>query len=123
LNQGSFNMGATSPVMMLLQPVVNQVAAKLNMSPQIATVVASIALHYLLSSHSSTSPNAPLNLGSVMQQLSRGGVSQGTLRNSGMVNDVMSATGLNKQQAVKTLETTFGAMGAGVQGQANLRRG
>ena len=39
LNQGSFNMGATSPVMMLLQPVVNQVAAKLNISPQIATVL------------------------------------------------------------------------------------
>ena len=123
LNQGNFNLGATSPVMGLLQPVVNQVAGKLNISPQIATVVASIALHYLLSSHSSTSPNAPLKLDSVMQQMSRGSISQGTLRNSGMVNDVMSATGLNKQQAIQSLETTLGAMGAGVQGQANFKRG
>ena len=123
MNQGNFNMGASSPVMMLLQPVVNNVAAKLNISPQIATVVASIALHYLLSSHSSTSPNAPLNLGSVMQQMSQGGVSQGTLRNSGMVNDVMQATGMNKQQALQSLETTFGAMSAGVQGQAHFKRG
>ncbi len=123
LNQGNFNMNASGPLMLLLQPVVNQVAAKLNISPQIAMVVASIALHYLLSSHPSTSPQAPMNLGNVMQQLSSGGVSQATLRNSGMVNDVMSATGLNKQQALQALETTFGALGAGVQGQANIRRG
>src|SRR5512143_3355905 len=103
MNQGNFSTGAANPAMMLLQPVVNQVAAKLNISPQIATVVASIALHYLLSSHPSTKPNAPLNLGGVMQQMASGGVSQGTLRNSGMLQDVMSATGLNKQQALQTL--------------------
>jgi hypothetical protein len=123
MNQGNLNLAASSPVMMLLQPVVNQVAGKLNISPQIATVVASIALHYLLSSHPSTSPNAPLNLGSVMQQMAAGGVSQGTLRNSGMTQDVMSATGLNKQQALQALDGVFSAMGAGVQGQANIRRG
>ena len=122
LNQGNFNMNASSPVMMLLQPVVNQVAGKLNISPQIATVVVSIALHYLLSSHPSTSPQAPMNLSNVMQQLSSGNISESTLRNSGMVNDVMQATGLNKQQALKTLDATFGAMGAGVQGTANLKR-
>ena len=122
MNQGNFNTGAANPAMMLLQPVVNQVAAKLNISPQIATVVASIALHYLLSSHPSTKPNAPLNLGSVMQQLSSGGISQGTLRNSGMVSDVMQATGMNKQDALRTLDTTFGAMGAGIQGTANIKR-
>lgn len=122
MNQGNFNMDANSPVMLLLQPVVNQVAAKLNISPQIAMVVASIALHYLLSSHPSTSPQAPMDLGNVMQQLSSGSISQSTLNKSGMVNDVMQATGLNKQQAVKSLNETFGVMGAGVQGMANLKR-
>jgi hypothetical protein len=39
-----------------------------------------------------------------------------------MVNDVMQATGLNKQQAVKSLDTTFGVLGAHVQGTANLGR-
>ncbi len=109
--------GMNNPIMGLLQPVVNQVAGKLNISPQIATVVASIAMHYLLSSHPSTSPQAPMNLGAVMQQLGRSGtLSQGMLRNSGMVNDVMQATGLNKQTALSSLETTFGVLGSQVQG-------
>jgi hypothetical protein len=116
----SMNMGAVNnPIMGLLQPIVNQVAGKLGISPQIATVVASIAMHYLLSSHSSTSPQAPMNLGSIMQQLGRSGsLSQGTLRNSGMVQDVMQATGLNKQEALRSLDATFGVLGSQVQGMA-----
>ncbi len=114
---GSMNMGTGNPMMGLLQPIVSQVAAKLNISPQIATVVASIAMHYLLSSHPATSPQAPMNLGAVMQQLGRSGnLSQGMLRNSGMVNDVMQATGLNKQDALRSLDTTFGVLGSQVQG-------
>ena len=122
MNQGSAmnmgNMGMNDPVMMLLQPLVNQLAAKANISPQIATVVASIAVHYLLSSHPSTPGTGRLDLGSVMQELSSGGISQETLHNSGMVNDVMQATGLNKQQSIKSLDATFGALGAHVQGSA-----
>ncbi len=115
MNTGGMGMG--NPIMGLLQPVVNQVAEKLNMSPQIVTVVASIAMHYLLSSHPSTSPQAPMNLGSVMQQLGRSGnLSQGMMRNSGMVNDVMQATGLNKQDAVRSLDATFGVLGSHVKG-------
>jgi hypothetical protein len=110
------SMGMNNPIMGLLQPVVNQLAAKANISPQIAMVVASIAVHYLLSSHPSTSTKAPMDLGNVIQQLSTGSISPDTLHNSGMVNDVMQATGLNKQQAVKSLDTTFGVLGAHVQG-------
>jgi hypothetical protein len=120
MNQsGAMNMAGmdmNNPIMSMLQPVVNQLAAKANIPPQIATVVASIAVHYLLSSHPSTSNKAPMDLGNVMQQLSTGSLSQDTLHNSGMVNDVMQATGLNKQQAVKSLDTTFGVLGAHVQG-------
>ena len=74
----AMNMNVNDPLMMLLQPVVNQLAAKANISPQIAMVVASIAVHYLLSSHPSTPGASPLNLGSVMQQLSSGSISQDT---------------------------------------------
>ncbi len=110
-------MAMNNPMMGLLQPIVSQVAGKLGISPQIATAVASVAMHYLLSSHPSTSPQAPMNLGSVMQQLGRsGGVSQGMLRNSGMVNDVMQATGLNKQAAVSSLDEVFKTLGSQVQG-------
>lgn len=119
-NQGTaMNMGAAGmndPIMMLLQPVVNQLAAKANISPQIAMVVASIAVHYLISSHPSSGGNGSLNLGSVMQELSSGSISASTLHDSGMVNDVMQATGLSKQESVKSLNATFGALGAHVQG-------
>ncbi len=110
-------MGMNDPVMMFLQPVVNQLAAKVNIPPQIATVVASIAVHYLLSSHPSTSPNAPMDLGNVMQQLASGGVSRATLQNSGMVNDVVQTTGLGEQDAIRGLDTVFGLLSGQVRGR------
>ncbi len=120
LNQGSgMNMGAmgaNDPIMMLLQPVVGQLAAKANIQPQIAMVVVSIAVHYLLSAHPASGRAGALNLKSVLGQLASGGISADTLHNSGMVNDVMQATGLNQQQAVQSLDATFGALGAHVQG-------
>jgi len=123
LNQGAAmnmgGMGMNDPVMSMLQPVVNELAVKAKISPQIATVVASIAVHYLLSSHPSTSPKAPLDLGSFMQELSSGNVNTQTLHDSGMVNDVMQATGLSQQQAVKSLNATFGSIGQHVQGMGS----
>ena len=124
---GNVNMGANDPIMMLLQPVVSQLAAKANISPQIAMVVASIAVHYLLQSHPSTPGASPLNLGSAMQSLASGsGISPSTMQSSGMLQDVMQATGLTEQQATKSLNTTFNVLGshvkgAGVQGKANLK--
>ncbi len=109
-------MGMNDPMMGMLQPVVSQVAAKANIPPQIATVVASVALHYLLSSHPSTSPKAPMDLGSVMQELQSGGLSANTMQKSGMVNDVMQATGLNKQGAQNGLEAVFNLLAGHVQG-------
>jgi hypothetical protein len=99
--------------MVLLQPLVNKVAAKVNISPAIATIIVSIALKYLLKSHPSTPDQSPLDLGSVMQTLASGGqLSQGTLQSSGMLNEVVRATGLDEQQAARTLNTTFGVLGS-----------
>ncbi len=126
MNQGSMNLGASNPVMMLIQPVVNQLAAKAGISPEIATIVTSIALHYLLQSHPSTPGASPLNLNSVMQTLAAGGqVNPNTLQQSGIVNDVMQATGLNQQQATRSINQTFGILGsqvAGVKGTATFKR-
>ncbi len=113
-NMGS--MGMNDPLSSMLQPVVSQVAAKANIPPQVAMVVASIAMHYLLSSHSSTSVKAPMDLGSVMQELQSGGLSANTLHQSGMVNDVMQATGLNKQGAQGSLDALFNMLAGHVQG-------
>src|SRR5512143_3291739 len=43
---GNVNPDSNDPLMTLLQPIVNKVAAKAGISPQIATIIASIALHY-----------------------------------------------------------------------------
>jgi hypothetical protein len=126
MNQGALGMSSSSPIMGLLQPVVNQLAAKAGISPEIATVVTSIALHYLLQSHPSTPGASPLNLNSVMQTLASGGqISQNTLQSSGMLNDVMQATGMNQQQATRSINQTFNVLGsqvAGVKGTATFKR-
>jgi hypothetical protein len=102
--------------MALLQPLVNQVAAKVNISPAIATIIVSIALKYLLKSHPSTPDQSPLNLGSVMQTLASGQqLSQSTLQTSGMLNEVVRATGMDEQQATRSINTTFGVLGSSLQ--------
>ena len=59
LGGGNTSMGSSDPIMGLLQPVVNQLAAKAGISPQIATVIASIAVHYLLQSLSKHTGRQP----------------------------------------------------------------
>lgn len=113
LGGNTAGVGSEGPIMVLLQPLVNNLAAKLNVSPQIATVVASIALHYLLQSSPKTPGASPLNLGSVLQDLSSGrSLSPETLHQSGMVKDVMQATGMDEQQALRSINTTLGVMGS-----------
>ncbi len=115
---------SADPLMTLLQPLVNQVAAKVNISPAIATIIVSIALKYLLKSHPSTPDQSPLNLGSVMQALASGGrVSESTLQTSGMLNEVVRTTGMDEQQALKTLNTTFGVLGTSLTRTTSVKGG
>jgi len=118
---GGMNMGANDPMMLLLQPVVNQLAAKANIKPEIATVVVSLVIHYLLSNHPSSGRNSnSLDLNSVLKEMSSGGVNPSTLHSSGMVNDVIQATGLSKDAAVKSLDTTFNVLSGHAQGKASI---
>jgi hypothetical protein len=113
LGGNTSSAGSAGPIMVLLQPLVNNLAAKLGVSPQIATVVASIALHYLLQSSPKTPGASPLNLNSVLPDLAAGKtLSPTTLQQSGMVNDVMQATGMDEKQAVRSLNTTLGVLGS-----------
>ena len=116
---GNMNLAASDPVMLLLQPVVNQLAAKANIQPQIAIVVVSLVIHYLLSNHpSSGRGSSSLDLNSLFGELGAGGVSKDTLHNSGMVNDVMQSTGLTKTDAVHSLDAVFNILSGHVQGSA-----
>lgn len=114
------SLSGSDPIMMLLQPVVNQVAAKANINPQIATVVASLVVHYLISNHpaSGSGRGGSLDLNSLFGELAGGGVNKATLHNSGMVNDVVKATGLSQDDAVKALDSTFNVLSKHVQGGA-----
>ncbi len=114
----------SDPLMVLLQPLVNQVAAKVNISPAIATIIVSIAIKYLLKSHPSTPDQSPLNLGSVMQTLASGGrLSESTLQTSGMLNEVVRATGMDEQQALSSINTTFGVLGSSLKRVNTVRGG
>jgi hypothetical protein len=104
---------SNDPLMVLIQPLVNKVAAKVGISPAIATIIVSIVFKYLLKSHPSTPDESPLNLGNVMQTLASGGrLSESTLQTSGMVNEVVRTTGMDERQAVASLDTTFGVIGS-----------
>lgn len=120
LTQGGGTMpSANDPVMLLLQPVVNQLATKAKIDPQIATVIVSLVVHYLLSNHPSSGRGSnSLDLNGLLQQMTSGNIDQNIFHNSGMVNDVMQATGLNKTQAVKSLDATFNVLSGHVQGAA-----
>lgn len=121
LTQGGGTMlAANDPVMLLLQPIVNQLATKAKIEPQIATVIVSLVVHYLLSNHPSSGRGSnSLDLNGLLQQMTSGNVNQNVFHDSGMVNDVMQATGLNKTQAVKSLDATFNALSGHVQGAAS----
>ena len=132
---------SNDPLMVLIQPLVNKVAAKVGISPAIAAIIVSIVFKYLLKSHPSTPDESPLNLGNVMQTLASGQrLSESTLQTSGMVNEVVRVTGMDEKQAVESLNTTFGVIGSqlapvkkvsgskgvksarGVKGKATLKR-
>ncbi len=115
LNPPSGGAAANNPIMGLLNPIATSVASQVGVSPAVATTVAGIAMHYLVSSHPSAGGSAPLNLNNVMQQVASGSVSQQTLQSSGMVNSVMKATGMNQDQAVKSLNATFTHMSGHVR--------
>jgi hypothetical protein len=133
--------GSSDPIMTLLQPVVNKVAGKLGISPQLATIIVSIALRYLVQSSPNTPGPSPLNLGDVMQALASGRTPSPTaLQQSGMVTEVMQSTGMDEQRALESLNATLGVLGGqltpartvrgaqglktarGVKSKASLRR-
>lgn len=106
LNAGTAT-SQNNPLMGLLGPIASSVAGKVGISPAVATTVAAMALHYLVSSHPAAGGSAPLNLNNVAQQMASGAVSPQTLQSSGMVNAVVQATGLSQQDAAKSLDATF----------------
>ena len=111
--------GVNDPIMLLLQPFVNQLARKMDISPQLATVVVSFVVHKLLAHHpTSGRDSTQFDLDDMLQQMSSGQISQQTLQSSGMVNELASATGLDPETAARGLNETLGLLGGQVRSSA-----
>jgi hypothetical protein len=101
-----------NPLGGLLQPLVKPLAEKLNISPEIATVVISFVLQKLLSHHpTSGRDSTQFNIDDLFGQLGEGKLDPAIIRNSGMVEELSRTTGLDKAQAQKSLNTAFAMVG------------
>ncbi|MEI6289277.1 MAG: hypothetical protein WCP19_02490 [Chloroflexota bacterium] len=115
-NNSNINASAAvsvnDPTMALLTPLVDALAVKMKISPQIAMMVVSFAVHQLLSSHPSAGNKGMLDMGSLQQQLTTGqGVNHDYLHSSGLVNQLSKQTGIDPDMAAKSLKFIFDTLG------------
>lgn len=111
---GSMNqsMGASSPLMGLLQPFVVQLAKKLKISPEIAMTVVSLVAYKLLSHHPTSGRDSnSFDLDDMLTQMNSGKINSNVLYQSGMVREVIQRTGMNETDAEKALTTAFSMFG------------
>lgn len=110
------NQMTNNPIMMLLQPFVGKLATKMNIPPQIATVVVSFVVYKLLSHYPTSGRDSnSFNLDDMLKQMSSGKIDPNILQNSGMINELSKSTGLDQATAAKSLETAFGMFGKPVK--------
>jgi len=100
----------------MIQSVAEQLSRRTGLPPQSAQMVVSLALHRMLTSHSAFGNNPRLNLQDVLQQMmTTGGVNPEVLHNSGMVNDLVNAGGMDRQAALQHLTEAFSLMSGHLQ--------
>src|SRR5688572_15553547 len=107
---------ANNPIMFLLQPFVEKLAKKMNISPQIAMMVVSFVAYKLLAHHPTSGRDSnSFDLDDMLKQMTTGKVDPNILQNSGMINELSRTTGLDQATAAKSLETAFGMFGKPVK--------
>ena len=100
----------------MVQSVAEQLSRRTGLPPQSAQMVVSLALHRMLTSHSAFGNNPRLNLQDVLQQMmTTGGVNPEVLHNSGMVNDLVNAGGMDRQAALQHLTEAFSLLSGHIQ--------
>ncbi len=108
----SASVNVNDPTMQLLTPIVDALALKMKISPQIAMMIVSFAVHQLLSSHPTAGKQGLLDMGNLQQQLSTGqGVNHDYLHSSGLVKQLSKQTGIDQDMAVKSLKFIFDTLG------------
>lgn len=120
----SNGMGASDPIMGLLQPFVAPLAKKANIPPEIAMVVVSFAVHKLLAHHPTSGRDSnTFDLDNLLQQMGSGRIDQNVLQNSGMARELSQKTGLDEAAAAQSLNLAFSMLGKSVSGTAGKRAG
>ena len=99
--------GQNPMVNMLIQPVVDQIAQKLGISPAIAMTVVTFAVHYMLSNHGTKVARGE-DISGVLQQHTN----QDYLHSTGISQQLASQTGLQPAAAANALSEVFKLMGA-----------
>jgi hypothetical protein len=112
---------ASDPIMMLLQPFIEPLAKKANISPAIAMIVVSFVAHKLLAHHPTSGRDSnTFDLDEMLGQLgSTGRVAPGLLNNSGMVRELSMKTGLDEVTAEKSLGLAFSLVSKNAASLAN----
>ena len=110
---GQSSLTANNPMMGMLQPFVAPLAKKLKISPEIAMIVVSFVVQKMLAHHpTSGRDSTQFNLDDLLNQVgSTGKVNPGMLQNSGMVDELARATGLDQATAAKSLDAAFTLVG------------
>jgi hypothetical protein len=91
---------------MLIQPVVDQIAAKLGISPAIAMTVVTFAVHYMLANHGTKLAKSE-DLSGVLEQHTN----QDYLHTAGISKELASQTGLKPAVAANALSEVFKLLG------------
>ena len=99
--------GQNPMVNMLVQPVVDQIAQKLGISPAIAMTVVTFAIHYMLSNHGTKLAKSQ-DMSGVLQQHTN----QDYLHSSGMSKQLANQTGLKPAAAANALSEVFKLLGS-----------
>jgi uncharacterized protein YidB (DUF937 family) len=113
---GGTSMATADPVMMLLQPFVKQLATKMKISPEIAMVIVSFAVHKLLSHHPTSKRDSnSFDLDNMLQQMGSGRIDPDMLQSSGMITQLSRQTGLDEATTAKSLNTALTMLGRQIQ--------
>lgn len=100
--------GGQNPMLnSLIQPVVDQISAKLGISPAIAMTVVTFAVHYMLTNHGSKLASGQ-DISGLLQQHT----SQDYLHSTGMSKELAKQTGMKPAAAANALSEVFNLLGA-----------
>ena len=100
---------SSNPILSMLQPFINQLAEKVNISPALATIVVSFVVHKILSHHpTSGRDSTQFDLDDLLRT---GAIGADTLQSSGMVRELSRATGLDEKAASQSLDAAFSLLG------------